>query len=154
MNGHDSPEQAAMAGFPAAHCRVVASEISGNDAYVLLDTGPPGGTYLYGGACHRENGRWFQGGSSNAPGWSPTGDDPDVGALSFWGDAPAGVETVRVYLDGAVVEAPVRNGIYFLVKWRVPVPIEWPNIVAICEHGQWKPESTEGLFWRWRRQLK
>ena len=81
-------------------------------------------------------------------------DDPDVGALSFWGDAPAGVETVRVYLDGAVVEAPVRNGIYFLIKWRVPAPIEWPYIVAIYEHGQWKPESTEGLFGRWRRQLK
>ncbi len=81
-------------------------------------------------------------------------DDPDVGALSFWGDAPASVEMIRVHFGDAVVEAPVRGGVYFLIKWRVPVSTEWPHIVAVYGHGLWKPESTEGLFNRWRQELK
>jgi hypothetical protein len=46
--GHDSPESAAMEGFPTAHCRVIASRTFEDDAHVLLDTGSPGQPYLYG----------------------------------------------------------------------------------------------------------
>ncbi len=129
MKGHDSPESAAMTGFPAAHCRVVASETFGDDAYVLLDTGPPGQPYLYGCSCYRKGGQWFESASGNGPGWTAAIDDPEVGALTCWGDAPAGAKTVRVEFDGAVVEARVREGVYFLIKWRAPFPVRWPRIL-------------------------
>jgi hypothetical protein len=126
-----------MTGFPAAQCRVVASEISGDDAYVLLDTGSPGHPYLYGCSCSKKDGRWFDGLSSNGPSWSPMSDDSEVGGLSFWGDAPAGAEMVRVSVDGATVEAPVREGVYFLIWWRVPFPIDWPRVAAFRRNGVW-----------------
>jgi hypothetical protein len=89
--GHDSAESAAMVGFPKAHCRVVASRMFEDDAYVLLDTGSPGQPYLYGSTCYRRGGQWFEAGSSNAHGWEQTSDGP-LGTLSFWGDAPDGIE--------------------------------------------------------------
>lgn len=145
-----------MSGFPAAHCRVVACETSGDDAYVLLDTGSPGRPYLYGETCYRKDGQWSGGASGNGPGWSPSSDDPDVGALTFWGDAPASVDMIRVEFDGELVETPVRDGIYFLIKWRVPCPssMDWPRIVAVRDSGEWKPETTMSLFHRWRAEIK
>jgi hypothetical protein len=88
-SGFDTPESAAIVGFPPKHCRVIASRSHGDDAYVLLNTGSGEAPYLYGVNCRRENGRWFEGGSANGPGWEQTGHDPDVGNLSLWGDAPA-----------------------------------------------------------------
>jgi hypothetical protein len=110
--GHDSPESAAMVGFPKGHCRVVASRTFEDDAHVLLDTGSPGQPYLYGSICYRRDGWWFEAGSSNGPGWGQTSHDPDLGTLSFWGDAPERIDTVsRVrghYLGGASS------------RWRLP----------------------------------
>lgn len=126
-----------MSGFPAAHCRVVASEVFGNDAYVLLDTGPVGRTYLYGCTCHRRQGQWFEAGSGNAPSWSPTSESQDVGVLSFWGETPADVDMIRVKFDGAPIDVPVRDGIYFLVRWRVPFQTPWPEIAAMRKNGVW-----------------
>jgi hypothetical protein len=143
--GHDSPEQAAMVGFPAAHCRVIASQSFEDDAYVLLDTGSPGQPYLYGANCYRKDGKWFESGSSDASGWAQTSHDPDLGTLSFWGDAPASVDSVRVEFGNTLVDAPIHQGAYFLVWWRVPNPSEWPDIVAIREDGTWRPESDVGL---------
>lgn len=153
VSGHASPESAALTGFSAAHCRVVASETSRDDAYVLLDTGQPGRTYLYGSTCHRKNGLWFEGSSGNGPGWSATTADDEVGTLSLWGDAPAGVEMVRVEFDGETADIPVRNGVYFVVRWRVPSSSQWPEIVAVRESGEWKAESIAGLFRRWRAEI-
>jgi hypothetical protein len=69
--GYDSPESAAMEGFPPAYCHVVAARVHEDDAYVLLDTGSPGQPYLYGVNCLRQNGRWFDDGSSNGSGGVP-----------------------------------------------------------------------------------
>jgi len=146
--GHDSPESAAMEGFPRAHCRVVASRTFEDDAYVLLDTGSPGQPYLYGSSCYRRDGRWFEAGSGSAPGWGQTSHDPDLGTLSFWGDAPERIDTVRVEFEGTILEEPARDGAYLLIWWRVPAPTEWPRIVAIRENGAWKPESQFGLALR------
>jgi hypothetical protein len=139
--GHDLVEGAAMEGFPPAHCRVVASRTFEDDGYVLLDTGSPGQPYLYGSTCYRRDGRWFEAGSRNGPGWEQTCHDPDLGTLSFWGDARAGVDAVRVEFDHTILEESVRGGAYFLIWWRVPAPTEWPRIVAIRENGVWKPEN-------------
>jgi hypothetical protein len=134
----DSPEAAAMSTFPAEYCRVVAARSEGDDAYVLLDTGPAGRPYLYGVHCSRTGGRWDEGYSSNGPGWSQSDDDLELGTLSFWNDAPAGVDSVRVEFAGTVIDEPVRNGAYFLVWFRVPCPSQWPRVIAVCSSGVWQ----------------
>jgi len=126
-----------MNGFPPKHCRVIASRIQGDDAYVLLNTGSDGHPYLYGANCSRRNGRWFEGGSSNGPGWSQTGDNPDVGTLSVWDEAPGGAEYVRVTFQGGLIDEPVKEGAYLLVWWRVPFPETWPRVVAFQVNGRW-----------------
>jgi hypothetical protein len=135
--GFDSPESAAMEGFPPEHCRVIASRVDGDDAYVLLDTGSSAHPYLYGVNCGRKNTRWFEGNSGNGPGWTKSGDDPDVGTLSLWGDTPEGAEMVRVAFRGVVSEEPVTKGAYLIVWWRVPPPREWPQVTAFQVAGRW-----------------
>ena len=139
--GHDSPESAAMTGFPEAHCRAVASRVRGDDAYVLLNTGSRTQPYLYGVNCTRRHGRWLESGSSDIPGWEQTGHDPDVGTLSFWGEATNGAEAVRVAFEGDLIDEPVREGAYLLVWWRVPQPSEWPRLVAFRIGGAWSRRS-------------
>jgi len=146
-DGFDSPEGAAMVGFPAKYCRVIASRVEGDDGYVLLNTGSPGSPYLYGVNCWRVNGRWFEGGSGNGPGWEQRGHDPDVGTLSFWGDAPADAEMARVEFEGALLMAPVVDGAYLVVWWRVPLPQTWPRVTAFQIAGCWVhfPDISFGL---------
>jgi len=137
--GHDSPESAAMEGFPPAYCHVVAARVHEDDAYVLLDTGSPGQPYLYGVNCLRQNGRWFDDGSSNGSGWHQMGDDPELGTLTVWDDAPEGASAVRMEFQGVIVEEPVRDGAYLFVWWRVPCPEEeWPRLLAILTESGWK----------------
>ena len=144
-HSHDSPESAAMTGFPDAHCRVVSSRVLAEDAYVLLDTGSPGQPYLYGVNCHRKDGQWFEGASSNGPGWEQTAHDPDLGTLSWWGDAPAGADFIRVAFEGTVIDEPIQDRVYLLVWWRVPYPSEWPRVIALRVNGTWESKSDLGL---------
>jgi hypothetical protein len=109
QNGFDSPEAAAMSTFPAEYCSAVATQTQGDNAYVLLNTGPPDRPYLYGVNCHRTDGRWFEGASSNGPGWEQTDHDPDVGTLSCWSDVPMGVDAVRVVFRARLLINPCRT---------------------------------------------
>jgi hypothetical protein len=136
-DGFDSPESAAMVDFPPKFCRVIASRVNGDDAYVLLNTGSTAHPYLYGAHCRRETGRWLEQGSSNSAGWAPTGHDPDVGTLSCWGQAPAGADMVRVEFGGDIVDEPVSEGAYLVVWWRVPAPQVWPRLGAFRIAGRW-----------------
>ena len=136
-SGFDSPERAAMVGFPPKYCRPIAIRVNGDDAYVLLNTGPSTQSYLYGVNCRRENGRWFEGGSANGPGWEQTGQDPDVGTLSFWDEAPVDADMVRVEFDGRIVEEPVIDLAFLVVWWRVPAPQDWPRAQAFRIAGGW-----------------
>ena len=136
-NGFDSPESAAMVGFPPKYCQPIASRMNGDDAYVLLNTGSREQPYLYGVNCRLENGRWFEGGSSNGPGWAQTGHDPYLGTLSFWDDAPVDADMVRVEFDGRIVEEPVIDRGFLVVWWRVPAPHEWPRVRAFRIAGRW-----------------
>ena len=147
-DGFGSPDAAATNTFPAEHCSVVAARTQGDHAYVLLNTGPTDRPYLYGVNCIRERGRWFEGVSGNGPGWAHADSDPDIGTLSCWSHVPAGVDRVRIDFDGAVIEAPVQNGAYLLVWFRVPCPGQWPRLVAIRSGGRWEPESDWGLAMR------
>src|SRR5690349_199532 len=117
--GFDTPEEAMMLGFPPRYCRVVASAIHGDHAYVLLDTGSDGNSYFYGGWCHRMDGRWGEGASSNmGGGWH--GAENENGNLADWGEAPKGAEAVRLELNGVQQEVPVQHGAYLAVFWNVP----------------------------------
>jgi hypothetical protein len=148
---HDTPEAAAMEGFPDAHCRVVATLVSGDDAYVLLDTGEPGYPHLYGGCVARENGGWRDGTSSNGPGWTRTGSpDDDLGTLVIWDEAPEGADHVRVSFRGETRVVPVTNGVYLAAWWRLPCPEgEFPRVEAFRVRGRWEPaESWELRFTR------
>jgi len=111
--------------------------VNGDNAYVLLNTGSVTQPYLYGVNCRCENGRWFEGGSANGPGWEQTGHDPDVGTLSLWDDAPADADMVRVEFEGHIVEEPVVDRAYLVVWWRVPAPPEWPRVTAFRIAGRW-----------------
>jgi hypothetical protein len=136
-DGFDSPESAAMFGFPPKYCRVVASRTNGDRAYILLDTGSHERPYLYGVSCRRDNGRWFEGGSANRGGWEQTDHDPDVGTLSFWDKAPDDADMVRVEFNGSVIEQPVVGGAYLVVWWRVPNPRDWPRATAFRIGDRW-----------------
>jgi hypothetical protein len=151
-SGYDSPESAAMEGFPPQYCHVVAARVDGDHACVLLDTGSPGQPYLYEIHCRCRNGRWCDDGSSNGSGWHQIGDDPELGTLTVWGDAPEGVSAVRVEFQAVIVDEPVRDGAYLFVWWRLPCPEEeWPRILAILTASGWKDSNEFELFslvWR------
>lgn len=127
-----------MEGFPPAHCRVIASQSSGDHAYVLMDTGSPGRPYLYAANCYRKDGRWFESGSSNGPGWQLMDDDDEVGTLTCWGDLAPGVDAVRIEFAGTVFETPAKNGAFLITWWRVPCPDAYPRVVALWRHGGWR----------------
>jgi hypothetical protein len=127
-----------MCGFPAKYCRVAASRVEGDDAYVLLDTGSDGHPYNYGVNCSQRDGRWLEGGSSNGPGWSQAGPDDHLGTLVVWGEAPPDAEMVRVGFEGTAIEEPVNNGVYLAAWWRTRRPEEsWPRVEAFRIRGMW-----------------
>lgn len=137
----ETPEAAALNGFPDAHCRVAATLVSGDDAYVLLDTGEPGYPYLYGSCVARENGGWREGTSSNGPGWTHTGShDDELGTLVDWDFAPDGADQVLVSFRGETRIEPVTNGVYLAAWWRVPCPdLTSPRLEAFRIRGRWVP---------------
>jgi hypothetical protein len=136
-----TPEEAFMDGFPGTACRVVASAREGDDAYVVLDTGPDGHPYLYGGCLRREGRGWTQGSDGNAPGWTLTDADHDLGTAVTRGAAPRGTVRVRARFGEAVREAPVANGVYLVAWWRVPRPDQPPRAEAFLVDGRWVPAS-------------
>jgi hypothetical protein len=142
MPGPDqnTPESAAMAGFPPAHVRVVAVAQDGDDAFVVLDTGTPGRPYLYGGTVHRVDGQWTGGidGNGGAVGWTITDHDRELGVVTIWDEAPPGAVAARVQWRGIVQDVPVHAGGFLAAWWREPWPeAEWPTLVAVHIAGQW-----------------
>ena len=128
-----------MTGFPARYCHVVASRVNGDDAYVLIETGSDGNSYLCGVTCVRRDGSWREWGSGNGGGWSPSGPDyVDLGTLSFWGEARRDADMVRIVFGGKTIEEPVKDGAYLAVWWRTPSPDEWPRIEAFHVGGEWR----------------
>ena len=137
-----TPEAAAMQGFPAAHCRVLAVDLDGKDGFVVLDTGPADYRYLYGGTVEYVEGGWVGGcdGNGGAVGWTLTDSERDVGVVALWDDAPP--DAVRVAWRGQEREAPVRNGVYLVTWWREPDPMNaWPHVIAFRSGGQWVPRT-------------
>lgn len=129
-----------MASFPAAHCRVAASAIDEDDAYVVLDTGPAGYRYLYGLSAVREADGWRDGTGGNGPaaGWVLADAARELGTAYVYGEAPAGATRVRATLGGDVREAAVAGGIYLVTWWRVPGDVPPPALAAFEIGGAWK----------------
>lgn len=129
-----------MQGFPAAHCRVVAVSVDGDDGFVVLDTGPATYRYLYGGTVQRVAGGWRDAISSNggAVGWTLTDEARDLGVVAIWDEAPPGADAVRAAWGAEEREAPVQDGVYLVTWWRVPYPEgPLPRVTAFRIGGRW-----------------
>lgn len=138
MDHYDTPQDAAMVGFPPQHCRVVGVRIDGDEAYVLLDAGSRNQRYLYGVNCARERAGWREGSSGNGGGWSLTDAAGDLGTWSLWDEAPAGADAVRVEYDDVASEHPVHEGIYLVVWFRRPLDPA-PRVTGFRIAGRWQP---------------
>ncbi len=114
---YGTPKEAALASF-GRYARVLAGEQNGSHAVVLLGTNELPYLYPYQVVCSREGEGWVEGTGGNGPGWTYL--ENDFGVRTFWGEAPAGAESVRVPYAGTVYNAPVREGYFFLAVWRVP----------------------------------
>ena len=139
---HPTPREAALSGFPPEHCRVAAAAEQGDDAYVLLDTGPAGHPYLYGVSVTRVEGGWRDGTSGNGPGWTLAESEGELGTATAWGEAPYGADRVRVAFRGDAREVPVENGVYLAAWWRVPGTGDLPSVLAFRVRGTWVPEPS------------
>lgn len=137
---YDSPEEAAMTGFPARYCRVVSSTRHANAAFVLLDTGSPGHRYLYGSVCRRIDERWQELSSSNAFGWTQTDDERGTGVIVLWGEVPHESDMVRIAFDGDVHDCPVYAEVFTFLAWdrNQPLLSELPRVVALHTNGRWR----------------
>lgn len=136
----ETPEAAALEGFPDAHCRIVAARVSEDAAYVLLDSGPSGQPHLYGSSLVRRNGGWAMTASSNGPSWTSTGEEGEFGTLVHWDLAPDGADQVLVSVRGETRIEPVTNGVYLAAWWRVPCPdLTYPRVEAFRIQGRWIP---------------
>jgi hypothetical protein len=134
-----TPEDAAMEGFPAAHCRVLAVDVDGKDGFVLLDTGPAEYVYLYGGTVERLAGGWCGGIDSNGGGVGWTHTDEDVGVVAACGEAPPNATAVRVEWRGESREALVQNGVYLFTWWRQSYPDgDLPQVTAFQFDNAWQ----------------
>lgn len=125
-----------MVGFPPTYCRVVATAVNGDHAYVLLDTGSPGRPYLYGSHCVRAGTEWAESSSGNGGGWSLTDERTSLGLCCVWDDVDPAADLVRIEFDGRIADYPVTNGIYFVIWWNQPSTIE-PAVIAIRVRGEW-----------------
>jgi hypothetical protein len=120
MDQHQTPEEAAMVGFPPQYVRVVATRIDGDDAYVLLDTGPRNQPYLYGVNCKRGPTGWREMSSGNGGSWSLSDEEHSLGTWALWDDAPRGAGRIEVEFEGETTEHPVADGFYLVVFFRRP----------------------------------
>ena len=139
-----TPEAAAMDGFPAEHCRVLAVDADGDDAFVVLDTGPTEYRYLYSGTVERVGDGWIGGIDSNGGGvrWTRTDEEREVGVVVLTDEAPPGSDAVRASWRGHERESLVRNGVYLLTWWQEPFPEDsWPKTVAFRIAGRWVEAS-------------
>jgi hypothetical protein len=137
-------QAAAMSGFPAEHCRVLASVTEGDAALVILDTGPAEYRYLYAGTAERVAGGWADGSSSNGPsaGWTLTDREGERGVAYIYDESPAGADRARAALGADVREAPVQHGIYLVTWWGVPADeTRTPAPLAFRVAGAWVPAS-------------
>ena len=70
--GYDSPEDAALAGWPAsAQARILSVDVRGDRAEVVIDTDPSYPYWIY---CVKVEGRWHESVTGNGPtdGWDTT----------------------------------------------------------------------------------
>lgn len=113
---------AARAGFPSAATAKTLFALEHGDVGIALVRISDSPTYAVEVFCQRTAGGWVGLSESNGPGWRPTHED--AGAITSWGEAPAGKETVSVEFGGRKFECPVREGYYLFIAWDVPDPGE------------------------------
>lgn len=140
-----TPEEAARDGFPDQHARIVAFAREADDAYALLDTGPDGAPHLYGVCVEKRDGGWVSSTSGNGPGWSLTDEESGLGTHCDWDETPPGTTHVRLVADGETAEAPVANGVYLIVRFRVSSDAPLPRVEAFRIADRWIAASPVEL---------
>jgi hypothetical protein len=120
-----TPEEAARGEIPERYARAlgVAYSPDGNHAVVLLGTNEPPSLYPYQVLCGRGEGGWYEGISGNGPGWSTTKDaedDPNLGVVTLWDEAPPEAAAAVISFDALEHEAPVRESYFLFAAWDVP----------------------------------
>lgn len=146
--GYATPEAAARAGMDP-RCEVLASVSEGDVGYVLMNGGTENYKYPYGIDVYRRNGRWHEGSSSNAFGWSLTSDPlngPSLGTWSLWAEVPADVDLVRVVRGEEVREVPVQNGVFLTCWFHQDEASAFPVVNAMRRHGTWEEVAHGYLF--------
>jgi hypothetical protein len=151
QRGYVTPELAARGDIPQRFCSVIASEVSGDNAYVLLNTGTDDSPYPYGVHCVREGGRWYEGSGGNGSAWVLTDEETDRGFLAYWDEAPPRSDAVSVRFEGRDYEVPVVHGHFLLVVWDASSS-DWPQLRGFRVDGTWDTRSDRELR-RERRTL-
>lgn len=145
--GFSTPQRAAIGDIPEVHCRVVASAVSGDAAYVLLDTGTEANPYPYGVHCYRENRLWYEAGGGNSGGWALLDKERGTGTLAFWEEAAEGADAVRIRYKARTHELPVQEGYFLFVRWHVPSDHVQDIVQALAFriNGTWQPRPFQEL---------
>lgn len=139
MSGYDTPEEAALSGYPPQHVRLLACRESGDHAVALIDARPDGPPYPYVEQLHRTDGRWRASSSGNGEGgWCSTSDDGELGYAWAIGEAPDGVDRVRVIFGEQIQEEPVAHGFWLSAWWSQPFDGTFPYLVAYRRNGTWE----------------
>ena len=148
MIGYFTLAEAMKASFPPDCCRLAAVREYADHAVALFDTRPGGEPYLYEVHYGRMEGRWSEGSSSNARGWSRFLDaGAGLGVATEWGEAPPGADAVRGELAGQVLEEAVEGGVYLLAWWGVPSG--FARVTAFRIGGEWIPVHFNGFSSGW-----
>jgi hypothetical protein len=150
MSGFPTPEDAAMDGFPAAHCKVLAVDVDGQDGFVVLDTGPIQYRYLYSGTVKRTSDGWQSWSDSNGGGmrWSATDLEAEIGVVAVCDEAPPDANAARVEWRREVRETPKRNGVYLVTWFREPFPeAPWPRVTAFHTSEGWRSVTRDDFNW-------
>jgi hypothetical protein len=150
MPGFPTPEDAAMFGFPAAYCKILAVDVDGDDGFVVLDAGPGGYRYLYSGTVKRTPDGWQGGSDSNGGGmrWSATHAEAEIGVVAVCDEAPPDADAARVEWRGEVRETPIRNGVYLVTWFREPFPESpWPRVTGFHMREGWRSVTRDDFDW-------
>jgi hypothetical protein len=124
----ESPEDAALSGYPAGEVSIIGTPArSPDDSWALVAYEVLAADSLYETSlCERGVSGWLErtsGSASPTPfwGWSatPNGSDAgeDVGVLSWFAKAPPGTRVAAVVLEGGERRFLVANGFYLGAIW-------------------------------------
>ena len=136
----ESPERAAKTGFPERYCRVVASRVHGDDAFVLLSTNTRKQAYILGQLWTQRQRALARARFVQCFGWLGT-DRTQPGRRHGLplGAAPEGADMVRIHFQSVAFEEPVTERAFLFVRFQMPCDLlDRPDVEAFRVNGVWR----------------